>query len=83
MRDAVEEAMERATAPVADKGEGWETTAAVLAYEVSRLRAFIAAAAAEAEWRFRSASFACGKGEANHRLHPVGQWLRERAGVLR
>lgn len=75
--------MERATAPVADKEDGWETTAAVLAYEVSRLRAFINDAASEAEWRFRSASFACGQGKSSHRLHPVGQWLRERAGVLR
>lgn len=36
-------------------------------------------AAEDAEWQFRSASFACGRGEATARLHPVGQWLRDRA----
>lgn len=35
---AVESALTRATAPVADDGDGWETTAAVLAFEVLRLR---------------------------------------------
>lgn len=37
--DAVDEAIRRATAPVADTNDGWETTAAVLAHEVTRLRA--------------------------------------------
>ncbi|MDR7253728.1 hypothetical protein J2X46_002718 [Nocardioides sp. BE266] len=36
--NAVEDALTRATAEVADNGDGWETTAAVLAYEVRRLQ---------------------------------------------
>jgi hypothetical protein len=35
---AVDAAVERATAHIADTADGWETTAAVLAYEVVRLR---------------------------------------------
>lgn len=34
----VQAALARATAPVADREDGWETTAAVLAHEVRRLR---------------------------------------------
>lgn len=37
-RAATEAALARATAPAADKDDGWETTAAILAAEVDRLR---------------------------------------------
>lgn len=42
LQGAVDSALERATRPVADDGDGWETTAAVLAYEVKRLRTELA-----------------------------------------
>lgn len=50
---------------------------------VKRIKAVaLREAADEAEWIFRSMSFACGKGESTTKLHPVGKWLRDRADEL-
>lgn len=43
--EAVAQAYARATAPVADQEDGWETTAAVLANEIRRLRTHMRAIA--------------------------------------